>query len=122
MLRFEATIAYRHLRSGGGQTLLTVSAVAVGVIAIVFITALIFGARELTSTLLTDLLPHVTITLLEPEPAPLKAVGSRGVPAKRVVAVGSDRQRQSGHEEPLILSRIERQSAQRKEIENWPQA
>ena len=46
MLRFEATVAYRHLRSGGGQTLLTVSAVAVGVIAIVFITALIFGARE----------------------------------------------------------------------------
>src|SRR5207244_2202745 len=103
MLRFEATVAYRHLRSGGGQTLLTASAVAVGVIAIVFITALIFGARELTSNLLTDLLPHVTVTPLEPEPAPVAVTG-----------------RPQGA--PLILSRIERQSAQRKEIENWPQA
>src|SRR5438132_12782890 len=109
MLRFEATVAYRHLRSGGGQTLLTVSAVAVGVMAIVFITALIFGARELTATLLTDLLPHVTVTPLEPEPVPLKAIASR----QRTV--GSDRQGLSGPNEPLILSRIERQSAQRKE-------
>jgi lipoprotein-releasing system permease protein len=116
MLRFEATVAYRHLRSGGGQTLLTVSAVAVGVIAIVFITALIFGARELTSTLLTDLLPHVTVTPLEPEPEPLKAVASSQWP------VASNRQGQDERNEPLILSRIERQSAQRKEIENWPQA
>src|SRR4051812_15218910 len=116
MLRFEATVAYRHLRSGGGQTLLTVSAVAVGVIAIVFITALIFGARELTANLLTDLLPHITVTPLEPEPAPLEAVESRQQ------AVGSDRQGPSGPNGPLILSRIERQSAQRKEIENWPEA
>src|SRR5258708_7799391 len=116
MLRFEATVAYRHLRSGGGQTLLTVSAVAVGVIAIVFITALIFGARELTSNLLTDLLPHVTVTPLEPEPAPLEtAVGGQGSRVR-------GRQGPTVQNEPLILSRIEQQSAQRKQIENWPQA
>jgi lipoprotein-releasing system permease protein len=36
--------------------------------------------------------------------------------------VGSRRDGLSGQDAPLILSRIERQSAQRKEIENWPQA
>jgi len=41
--RFEAQLAVRHLVTGGGQTLLTVGAVAAGVIVIIFLTALIFG-------------------------------------------------------------------------------
>jgi lipoprotein-releasing system permease protein len=109
MLRFEATVAYRHLRSGGGQTLLTVSAVAVGVIAIVFITALIFGVQVQIRDLLTDLLPHVTVSPLEQEPVPLAATAPQGDSA-----TGRPK------EAPLILSRIERQSPQRKEIQNWP--
>jgi lipoprotein-releasing system permease protein len=104
MLRFEATLAYRHLRSGGGQTLLTVSAVAVGVIVVVFITSLIFGLRQRISSLITDLLPHVTVSPLEPEPTGLAPAALPG-PKDRIVS-----------------SRIERQSQQRKEIENWPQA
>jgi len=62
MLRFEATLAFRHLRTGGGQTLLTVSAVAAGVVLVIFISSLIFGLRERITVLITDLLPHVTIT------------------------------------------------------------
>jgi hypothetical protein len=42
-LRFESQLAVRHLRSGGRQTLLTISAVAAGVIIVVFVTAQIFG-------------------------------------------------------------------------------
>ena len=45
-IRFELRLALRHLRFGGGQTLLTVSAVAVGVSIVIFITALIFGFRQ----------------------------------------------------------------------------
>src|SRR5213593_1188274 len=103
MLRFEATLAYRHLRSGGGQTLLTVSAVAGGVIVIVFITSLIFGLRQRISELITDLLPHVTVSPLDQVPQSLAsepASGGRGAG-------------QAG-QEPLIISRIERQSQQRK--------
>lgn len=107
-MRFEATVAYRHLRSGGGQTLLTVSAVAVGVIVVVFITSLIFGVRQRISELITDLLPHVTVSPPDQKPAPLRPEGSAGLdPLTASVA-------------PLISSRIEGQSQQRKELENWP--
>jgi hypothetical protein len=44
-VRFETQLALRHLFSGGGQTLLTVSAVAAGVIIVIFITSLIFGLQ-----------------------------------------------------------------------------
>ena len=41
MLRFEFKLAWRHLVSGGGQTLLTVCAVAIAVTGIIFIQTLI---------------------------------------------------------------------------------
>ena len=73
-IRFESLIALRHLLAGGGQTLLTVSAVAAGVIIVIFITSLIFGLQERLTELLTDAIPHVTITVEEPEPKPLSRV------------------------------------------------
>jgi lipoprotein-releasing system permease protein len=103
VLRFESTLAARHLRSGGGQTLLTVSAVAAGVILVIFISSMIFGLRERFSVLLTDITPHVTITPREMEPTPLSEI---------------DRGRAG---ESIISSRVERQSQQRKQIENWPE-
>lgn len=105
MLRFEATLALRHLRAGGGQTVLTVSAVAAGVILVVFISSLIFGLRQRIEELITDILPHITITPLEPEPRPLSEIDTP--------LAGLD---------ALITSRVEKQSPQRKDIENWPQA
>jgi lipoprotein-releasing system permease protein len=124
MLGFEATLAYRHLRSGGGQTLLTVSAVAVGVIAIVFISSLIFGARRMISSLLTDILPHVTVSPLESEPQPLDPGGVQGDRPERLPPKPPQSWGGWGGtpDRPIISSRIERQSQQRKEIENWPQA
>lgn len=114
MLRFEATLAFRHLRTGGGQTLLTVSAVAAGVVLVIFISSLIFGLRERITVLITDLLPHVTITPREQEPTPLARTGIPGPDTGR--GTGS---RPNG---PIVTSRIERISPQRKNIENWPQA
>ena len=73
-IRFEAQVAVRHLRSGGGQTLLTVSAVAAGVIIVIFITSLIFGLQQHLTELLTDAIPHVTVTVEEPKPRPLTRV------------------------------------------------
>src|SRR5262245_26319023 len=77
-LRFEIQLATRHLRSGGKQTLLTISAVAAGVIIVVFVTALIFGLQRRWTTILTDVLPHVTIRIVDPKPMPLGTVP--GVP------------------------------------------
>jgi lipoprotein-releasing system permease protein len=100
-LRFESQLALRHLISGGGQTLLTVSAVAAGVIIVVFITSLIFGLQDRLTELLTDAIPHITITVEEPEPKPLESV--------------------TGAPEGPSSSRIEQQAPQLKFIDNWPQ-
>jgi lipoprotein-releasing system permease protein len=99
-LRFESSVAFRHLRSGGGQTLLTVSAVAAGVIIVIFITSLIFGLQKRLTELLTDAIPHVTIQVEEAEPKPLAKIP--GAPGE------------------LSSSRIEQQAPQLKFIDNWP--
>lgn len=99
-IRFESLIALRHLLAGGGQTLLTVSAVAAGVIIVIFITSLIFGLQERLTELLTDAIPHVTVTVEEPEPKPLS-----GVP---------------GAPEDLSSTQIEQRAPQLKFIDNYP--
>src|SRR5215471_18149909 len=70
-LRFEFRLATRHLRAGGGQTLLTISAVAAGVIIVIFITALIFGLRQKLTVLLIEAIPHIIIQVKEVKPIPL---------------------------------------------------
>jgi lipoprotein-releasing system permease protein len=99
-IRFESVIALRHLLAGGGQTLLTVSAVAAGVIIVIFITSLIFGLQERLTELLTDAIPHVTVTVEEPEPKPLSRV--------------------PGAPEDLSSTRIEQRAPQLKFIDNYP--
>jgi lipoprotein-releasing system permease protein len=100
-LRFEAQLALRHLRSGGRQTLLTISAVAAGVIIVVFVTALIFGLQRRWTGILTDALPHVTVRVVDPQPMPLAAV--------------------PGMSAGVVSSRIEQRAPQEKNIENWAQ-
>lgn len=99
-IRFEAQVAVRHLLSGGGQTLLTVSAVAAGVIIVIFITSLIFGLQERLTELLTDAIPHVTVTVEEPKPKPLSNV--------------------PGASAGLSSSEIEQRAPQLKFIDNYP--
>lgn len=99
-LRFETQLALRHLSAGGGQTVLTVSAVGAGVIIVIFITSLIFGLQAQLTELLTDAIPHVTITVEEPEPVGLSRV--------------------LGAEADVSSSRIEQQAPQLKFIDNWP--
>jgi lipoprotein-releasing system permease protein len=69
--RFEFSLATRHLLKGGGQTVLTIAAVASGVVVIIFISSIIFGVRKHISELLTDLLPHIQIQVHEPVAHPL---------------------------------------------------
>lgn len=75
MWRFERSVAWRHFITGGGQTVLTVAAVAVAVLLIIFISSLINGLQV---GLIEDILggsPLVTVTPPEREPRPLWEAG-----------------------------------------------
>lgn len=98
-IRFEGQLAWRHLRSGGGQTWLTIAAVASGVIIVIFIMGLIFGLQRRFTALLTEAIPHVTIQVPEGKPIPYSNIpGSAAGPSS---------------------SRSEMQAPQRKNIDDW---
>lgn len=99
-LHFEILVAMRHLRSGGGQTWLTISAVAAAVIIVIFVTALIFGLQRKLTDLLTEAIPHVTIRVQDPKPTPLAEVP--GAPAGP------------------SSSRLDQLAPQQKDIDDWP--
>ena len=100
MLRFELKLAWRHLVSGGGQTLLTVSAVAIAVTVIIFIQTLITGVQQRFVGDLVGPLSHVTIKPPDPIPDTLDKVGDR-----------------SG--DSLLASDAQKQVQQRTELEQW---
>jgi len=97
--RFETQLAVRHLATGGGQTLLTVGAVAAGVIVIIFLTALIFGMRAKLTKMLTESIPHVTVKVRDVEPVPLSEIQDLG--------------------SAMSSSRVEKQAPQLKFIDDW---
>jgi lipoprotein-releasing system permease protein len=80
---------------------LTLSAVAAGVVIVVFITSLIFGLQQRWTTLLTETMPHVTIRVAELRPTPLADVP--GLPAS------------------TTSSRLEQRAPQQRHIEHWAQ-
>jgi lipoprotein-releasing system permease protein len=100
-IRFELRLALRHLHFGGGQTLLTVSAVAVGVSIVIFITGLIFGLQQKLTALLIETLPHITLQVKAVQPMPLAHLPGAAAGASS--------------------SRIEQQDPPQKHIDNWPQ-
>jgi lipoprotein-releasing system permease protein len=100
-LCFELRLALRHLRAGGGQTLLTVSSVAAGVCIVIFITALIFGLRQKLTVLLIEAIPHITMQVKPVPPMPLDHLPSTAGGASS--------------------SRIEQQTPPQKYIDNWSQ-
>lgn len=98
-LGFEIQVALRHLRSGGGQTWLTISAVAAAVIIVIFVTGLVFGLERKLTDLLTEAIPHVTIRVPDPKPTPLAEVpGAPPGPSS---------------------SRLEQLAPQQKDIDDW---
>ncbi len=100
-MRFALRVALRYLRAGGGQTVLTIGAVAMGVILVIFITALIFGLHRKLTVLLTEAMPHITIQVAVVKPTPLQHVPGTCPGASS--------------------SRMEQQAPQHKYIDNWVQ-
>jgi lipoprotein-releasing system permease protein len=101
-IRFEARLAVRHLIAGGGQTALTVSAVAAGVIIVVFVTSLIFGLQHHLTEQLTESISHITIQPREFRPSP-SDVGA-------------------GRSSAAVSTRVEHRAGQQKPLDNWPAA
>ena len=102
---FELRLAIRHLRAGGGQTLLTISTVVAGVVVIIFISSLILGLRQMFTNLLTDLIPQVTVRPVETKPEPATTIGGHPV-AARIVAQNPQRKMIDNWQE--VCSRIQR--------------
>jgi lipoprotein-releasing system permease protein len=99
---FETSLAYRHLKSGGGQTWLTVAAVAIAVTVIIFINTLISGVQARIFDDLLGGLSQVTVKVRDPKPDALAAVGAK---------VGPDG--------ALLTSETQKQVQQRQDIENY---
>lgn len=98
---FELKVAWRHLVTSHGQTELTVGAVAVGVILVVFLSSLINGLQVGLVEDVVGSIPHITIQAAAPAAKPLSEVPGRG---------GID----GG-----VLTQLEGISSQKRRIEQW---
>jgi lipoprotein-releasing system permease protein len=71
-MRFESTIAWRHLRTGGGTTLLIIIAVAIATMVIIFVNGSIAGmSKKLMGNQLRTL-AHITIEPRDIQPTALE--------------------------------------------------
>lgn len=69
--RFAWSMAWRHLRHNVGQTLLTVSIVAISVILLILLNTLTHGIQNRILGAVTESLPHIKVQ--QPEPMPIPA-------------------------------------------------
>jgi lipoprotein-releasing system permease protein len=100
---FELKVAFRHLLTGHGQTELTVGAVAVGVVLVVFLSSLINGLQVGLIDDVVGSIPHITVEASEPSPRPLSDIPGQG-------GLGGQ-----------VLTKIEQISSKRRKIERWRQ-
>lgn len=77
-MRFEANLAYRHLRHSPGQSLLTILTVAVAVMVMIFINSLVLGLQNRILKDQIGSLPHVTVKMAERNPTPLEDLPGTG--------------------------------------------
>src|SRR5579872_3430087 len=78
-IRFETKLAVRHLVRGRVQTWLTIAAVSTGVTVIVFIASFTFGLRDYAESVVSDLMPDITIQAQKPKIAPASQVGRQTI-------------------------------------------
>lgn len=71
MRRFELKVAWRHLIISHGQTELTVGAVAVGVLLVVFLSSLINGLQIGLMEDVVGSIPHISVEAATPDAKPL---------------------------------------------------
>lgn len=72
MMRFERTIAWRHLRTGGGTTILIILAVAIATMVIIFVNGSISGMSKKLMDNQLRTLAHITLEPKDIQPTPLE--------------------------------------------------
>lgn len=73
-MQFELKLAWRHLLSGGRQTLLTIFAVAIAAMVVLFVQVTISGMQVRLMRTLIGTLSHVTIKPADTLPDPLERI------------------------------------------------
>ena len=73
-MRFELKIAWRHLISGGGQTILTICSVAIAAMVVLFVQITISGMQTSLMKSLLGSLPHVTVKPPDNLPSAMETV------------------------------------------------
>lgn len=101
MSKFEFKVAWRHLLTSHGQTELTVGAVAVGVLLVVFLSSLINGLQIGLIEDVVGSIPHVSVEAATPGAKPLWQVPGQG-------GVGG-----------LVVTKLEKMSTQKRKIAQW---
>ncbi len=101
LLGFELKVAWRHLLMTHGQTELSVGAVAVGVLLVVFLSSLINGLQVGLIEDVVGSMAHVTVEAATKEAKPLWQV------AGQTLVKG------------LTVTKIEKISSQRRKVEQW---
>jgi lipoprotein-releasing system permease protein len=99
--KFELKVAWRHLLTSHGQTELTVGAVAVGVLLVVFLSSLINGLQIGLIEDMVGSIPHVTVEAATPGAKPLWQLPGQGGVNGRVV------------------TSLEKMATQKRKIEQW---
>jgi len=99
--RFEVRVAARHLLTGHGQTELTVGAVAVGVLLVVFLSSLINGLQVGLIEDVVGSIPHITLEASDSSAEPLW------------------RQHDRGGVKGMVVTKVERMSQRKRGIEQW---
>ncbi|MBC8135033.1 MAG: ABC transporter permease [Fibrella sp.] len=105
-MRFEMMLALRHLTSNKGQTALTVGAVAVGVVAILFIRSIIAGVQAQIVDDLIGSLPAIVVKPVEKTTTRLADTDTRD--AVRVASTAD-----------MVATRDQKRQQQREEIEGF---
>lgn len=101
MRNFEFRVALRHLLTGHGQTELTVGAVAVGVMLVVFLSSLINGMQVGLIDDVVGSIPHVTVEAAIPGATPLWAVDGQG------------------GQKGLVVTKLEKMSTRQRKVDQW---
>ncbi|MHB9038347.1 MAG: ABC transporter permease [Armatimonadota bacterium] len=101
MKKFELKVAWRHLLTSHGQTELTVGAVAVGVLLVVFLSSLINGLQIGLIEDVVGSIPHVTVEAETPGAKPLWEVSDQG------------------GVRGLVVTKLEKMSTQKRKIQQW---
>lgn len=115
-MRFAFMLAWRHLINGKAQTALTVGAVAIAVIVVVFFQSVMNAVIQLTLDDAIGSQAHITVKPPEQRPRLLSEIQTTSPPTPFLKERGATT---SQKDASVLASAIDKQISQRKDLEDW---